>query len=88
MLLHLLVILLERVLFRHQGCYLSLGEEHLNVLHICTSGKVAAKYYCYNFLTHLEIFPGICQALLKLLLLHLEIDESDDIYSLSDKKGN
>ena len=84
MLLHLLVIVLERVLFRHQGCYLSLGDEHLDVLHICTSGKVAARYCCHNFLTHLEIFPGISQALLKLLLLHLEIDEINDIYSLSD----
>ena len=81
MLLHLLVIVLERVLFRHQGCYLSLGEEHLNVLHI-----YIYMYFWknYNFLTHFEIFPGICQAFLKLLLLHLEIDEVNDIYSFSD----
>ena len=48
MLLHLLVIVLERVLFRHQGCYLSLGEEHLNVLHI----------YIYVLLEKLQLFSS------------------------------
>ena len=46
--------------------------------------KSCSQILLLQLLTHLEIFPGICQALLKLLLLHLEIDESDDIYSLSD----